>query len=210
MSEGQLRLFTAIQLPEAWRLELSRIQSVLERSAPGYLKLVRPELMHVTLVFLGDQPRSSLPAIQEACSSASQGVGSLPLRLGAPGAFGSPSSLRVLWVGLASLPPGLAALHLRLTDELKRKEIAFDAKPLVPHITLARTRPRTDGPVSQRIREAVGQLAMSRLDGATIEAFDLISSDLKPGGPEYSTLASFPLDGRERAEQSDPHPMRER
>lgn len=210
MAEGRLRLFTAIQLPEAWRQELSRLQTILERSGPGCLKPVQPELMHVTLVFLGDQPRSSLAAIREACALAGQGVGCFSLRLGAPGAFGSPSNLRALWVGLAGLPRELPALHRRLSEELKRKEIAFDAKPLVPHITLARTRPRMDAAASQRLHGALSQLAVRRVHGATIQIFDLISSDLKPGGAEYSTLASFSLDGREQAEQSDPRPMLER
>lgn len=195
MADGQFRLFTAIQLPEAWRQEFSRLQVVLERSAPGHLKLVRPELMHVTLVFLGEQPRSSLTAIQEACGSAGQGVGSFALHLGAPGAFGSPSNLRALWIGLTTPPPEMAVLHLRLTEELTRRAVAFDAKPLVPHITLARTKARRDRSVSERLHGALGQLAVRGLDGARVEAFDLISSDLKPSGPDYSTLAAFPLGG---------------
>ena len=210
MAEGQFRLFTAFQLPEAWRQEFLRLQAVLERSAPGNLKLVRPELMHVTLVFLGEQPRSSLTAIQEACNSAAQDVGSFALHLGAPGAFGSPSNLRALWIGLTTPPPEMAVLHLRLTEELTRRAVAFDAKPLVPHITLARTRARTDRSVSERLHGALGQLAVRGLDGARVEAFDLISSDLKPSGPDYSTLAAFPLvGGRGWAEQIDPIPMME-
>src|SRR3954454_11168834 len=94
---ARLRLFVAISLPDAWRRYLADHQQTLERLAPGYARWVAPDLLHLTLVFLGEQPADVLPGVQEAIAAAVANQAGFPLSLGRLGHFGG-AAPRVLWV----------------------------------------------------------------------------------------------------------------
>jgi 2'-5' RNA ligase len=58
-----MRCFVAVELPAIMREEIGRLQS---RIATDGLRLVRPELVHVTIKFLGDVPEEKVGAVAEA------------------------------------------------------------------------------------------------------------------------------------------------
>jgi RNA 2',3'-cyclic 3'-phosphodiesterase len=136
---ARLRLFVAIALPDAWRCYLAERQAALERLAPGYARWVTPELLHLTLVFLGELPVNTLPAIQEAVAAAAADQSPFPLSLGRLGHFGG-AAPRVLWVEARAPGQQLDALHCALAAALAARDVPFDRKPLVPHLTLGRAR----------------------------------------------------------------------
>lgn len=190
---ARLRLFVAIVLPDAWRRYLARREVALEPLAPGYARWVAPELLHLTLVFLGELPATILPATQQAIEEATAGQAPFPLRLGRLGHFGG-AVPRVLWVEAQAPGQQLGALHRALGAALAARDVPFDREPLVPHLTLGRAR-----------RDAVpaaGRALASRLPTlpappppATflVEAISLIRSELSPGGPRYTSLGEYPL-----------------
>ena len=135
---SRLRLFVAIALPPAWKGYLAARAQDLERLAPGYARWVAPDLLHLTLVFLGDQPAARLPTIADAVAGVTAGAPSFRLALGAVGGFGAPP--RVLWVGARAEDDHLTRLHGALVARLAGAGIPFDAKPLVAHLTLGRAR----------------------------------------------------------------------
>ena len=190
---ARLRLFVAIALPSDWRRYLAACQQDLERLAPGYARWVTTELMHLTLVFLGEQPSGRLPAVQDAVSAAAAGQSAFTLALGRLGHFGG-SAPRVLWVEAHAAGGGLTRLHAALCEQLVAREIPFDRKPLVPHLTLGRA--RRDAP------PAAGRLLASRLPTLRlphpprafhVEAVHLVRSELSPRGPRYTALAEYRL-----------------
>ncbi len=198
--EAKLRLFTALQLPDSWRGALSKVRAELEKVASGELKLVRPESMHLTLVFLGYQRADSLSAVIAALESAASTVRPFSLSLGQPGYFGPPHGLRVVWMGLKDSPPQLSALHAAIASRLHAGGIPFDQKPLVPHITLARGRSPMDRAASLRVHATLQRLRLSPEPAMVADRFVLMQSRLSPAGPEYQVVQSFPL-GRTAAEQ---------
>ncbi len=196
MSEApNLRLFTALELPEPWREELGRASAQLARVGAGQLKAVKPELMHLTLVFLGYQDAGFLSRIETALSRAAAQLPPFRLTLGKVGCFGQPHRLQVVWVGLEHPPAQLEMLHQGITSQLDAEEVAFDRKPLVPHITLARMRRPADRTVSQRVYDTMQTLRIST--GASFHAteFVLMESILSRSGPEYQVVGRFPLTG---------------
>ena len=52
-----IRCFVAVDLPEEMRDEIGRLQSQI---ATKGLRLVRPELVHITIKFLGDVPEAKV------------------------------------------------------------------------------------------------------------------------------------------------------
>jgi 2'-5' RNA ligase len=193
--DKKLRLFTALELPEAWRQALSRLQAGLESAASGQVKWVKPDLMHLTLIFLGYQEPRAVTALSSALEAAASQPRPFRLYLSQVGFFGQPHRLRVLWVGLAEAPADLRRLHQALTAELSARDIAFDLKPLVPHVTLGRARDSLERAASLRLHAA---LLRSRLPAdlqAEVSRFVLMQSHLSPAGPEYRVVAEFPLGG---------------
>lgn len=193
MTDGSLRLFTAIELPDDWRTSLARLQSELEAVAGGQLRMVRPDLMHLSLVFLGNQPPARLPEIEAALSSAATSAEAFSITMGRPGAFGPPHAISVVWTGLASTPAPFQQLHRAISSELDRAGIEFDRKPLVPHLTLGRARRTMERTVSTAIHAALQTLGPRQAPPAEVREFVLMRSRLSPAGPNYETLGRFPV-----------------
>src|SRR5512133_3431 len=119
--------------------------------------------MHITLVFLGYQRTESVPTVSAALEAAGTGISPFDLRLGRIGSFGPPHALSVVWAGIDRTPPEMQALHASVSDELSRAGVAFDRKPLVPHVTLARGRRQARRDISLAVAAA-----MKRLDLPTL------------------------------------------
>jgi 2'-5' RNA ligase len=189
----RLRLFVAVLLPPEWKSYLAARARDLERVALGYTRWVAPDLMHLTLVFLGWQPAERLAAVAEATAAGAESVAPFELSLGRLGHFGGRVP-RVLWVEARAREGHLQRLHAALCQELATRAVAFDAKPIVPHVTLGRAQ--------RQARPAAGRALTARLAAprwpappppCTVRAVALIRSDLSPRGPRYTTLGEYPL-----------------
>src|SRR5262249_58700672 len=144
--------------------------------------------MHLTLVFLGEQPAERVADIRDALNAATRGQRPFPLSMGHLGHFGG-SAPRVLWVEARAPGGRLAAVRFALNAALDERGIAFDRKPLVPHLTLGRA--RRDAPTE------AGRLLAQRLRALSlppppqpfeVDAVALVRSQLSPRGPHYTPL----------------------
>lgn len=190
---NRLRLFIAIELPEVWKTALAAEARALEAAAPGYGRWADPSLMHLTLVFLGYQSIGLQPSIESAMKRAAATVRPVVIELGAPGCFGGPRSVRVMWVGVKESPAGaLERLHGALVGELRAERIAFEATPFRPHVTLGRARRDASPMLSEAIHRAIttggarGQ--MPRPEACECQEVTLVQSNLRPSGPIYTPL----------------------
>jgi 2'-5' RNA ligase len=181
-----LRLFVALELPLEWKEALAEVQREQERAAPGYFRWVQPELVHLTLVFLGWQPAQRLDEVAAAVNRAAAEIPTFRLTLGHVGTFGPPRAPRVLWVEALQPDGRLQQLRAALERELRAAAISFDDKPLVPHVTLARKRDGSSGPI--RLGESVVASAPH-----TVRQIVLMESKLSPRGPSYNVRAAAAL-----------------
>jgi|SRR6185437_10213452 len=184
-----MRLFIAIELPESVREVLMEAARPLKAACPE-ASWVRAENLHVTLKFLGEVPESQ---VKDVCDSL-EGVsvtGTANVAVGGLEFFPPRGPARVIVLGLN----GEVELIHRIFREIDRTtaEIGFplEGRPFVPHITLARARRTIQGSARKTLPELL------RWTGAPPEfevtSFSLIESRLKPGGPEYVRLATFPM-----------------
>jgi 2'-5' RNA ligase len=197
-ADDRLRLFVALELPEAWKAALGAEARALEAAAPGYGRWVDPSLMHLTLVFLGSQPAEVVPSIEAAMDRAAATAEPLKMALRSPGSFGGARSVRVIWVGVEESPAGaLIRLHEALLRELRGERITFDAAPFRAHITLGRARRNATPTLSEAMHRTI--TTMGARDGAPRpEACEcrevaLVRSDLRPAGPVHTPLHGAPL-----------------
>src|SRR4051794_10230276 len=76
-----LRVFVGISVGDAWTLTLSSTAESLAETLQRAGRWVRPELYHVTVVFLGSQPADAVDQIADAIASAAATVQPFELRL---------------------------------------------------------------------------------------------------------------------------------
>ena len=194
MSGPRARLFLALDLPEPARASIGSWRDRLI-SGRADLRPVRPEALHVTLVFLGWQDESAAPRLAEAAFRA------LP-----PGPAPVVTPLEV-----RSLPPRSARLFaLDLDDEGGRAtalqaaaSAALEAggwyrpekRPFWPHLTLARVKR------GERRVAPLPDEPPPREPFAT-PAATLYRSTLRPQGALYEPLARTVL-----VDAGDPAPQ---
>jgi 2'-5' RNA ligase len=183
-----VRLFIAVQLPE----ELTDRAAALLPAALPAVKRVRPELMHVTLAFLGWTPDEQLDTVQEAARDAVAGHRSFDLSFAGAGRFPASGRPRVVWLGIGDGADALARLAASVVVELRSRQLKFDDRAFSPHLTLARVREEASGPEARTVGAAVDAIAVPELR-ARVDRIAVVESVLSPKGPRYTARLELPL-----------------
>jgi RNA 2',3'-cyclic 3'-phosphodiesterase len=187
------RLFVAIDPPPAVRTELAlwgRAAAATARRSGGELRLLGPELLHVTLCFLGSVQTAKIAALGDAVLTAGEGAAPVgELFLGAP-LWLPPRRPRALAVELRDdAESSLEALQETVTRALQAAcDFHREHRRFRPHITVARM--RQGAAPRERGLPATPSLAF------VPETLVLYRSWLSPTGARYEALASQPLPAR--------------
>jgi RNA 2',3'-cyclic 3'-phosphodiesterase len=191
VSDGRLRLFVALALPDRIREALVRWRRRLDARRDQTLRPVSPEALHVTLCFLGWQPESAVDGIAAAC----QVVAAEPPLLLALGdvVWLPPRQPRVLAVELSDAEGALARLQGALSAALATGGwYQAEKRPYLAHVTVARVGGR--GFVGRGGSGASQPPGPSRLEFRGSEVV-LYRSRLSRSGAQYEALARVPLSG---------------
>jgi 2'-5' RNA ligase len=183
-----VRLFIAVPLPP----ELADRAAALLPAALPALKRVRPELMHLTLAFLGWTRDDRLDDVIEAARAGVAGHSSFDLAFAGAGHFPATGRPRVVWLGIGEGKEPLDGLAESVGAELRRRGLAFDDRPFAPHLTLARVRDDATGPEARTVAAAVGSVTLPDLR-THVDRIAVVESVLSPKGPRYTARAEAPL-----------------
>jgi 2'-5' RNA ligase len=186
------RCFLAIDLEPPAVALLSTARDALLEAAPDWAgeKWVRPELLHVTLVFIGalqqTQVTDAMAGVQRVCA------GHVAHRLALARVRAKPSSGRARLDGEAHRTASLAR---ELADTLEYSfALRRDQRTFVPHVTLVRARaPRPVSPEALAAADAVLAAGKDRDGSVSVRSVTMYSSTLGPQGPHYEPLGSAPL-----------------
>jgi RNA 2',3'-cyclic 3'-phosphodiesterase len=194
-----MRVFIALDIDDAIGERIQRFVTGVREFAPD-ARWVRPESLHVTLKFIGEQPAESVEQIKQALSAIRAEAMEIIFR--GYGFFPTPKAARVLWVGIES-GPQLRALARAVDDTTAQFGIARDDHPFSPHLTLARGEGgsgapawrKEDGPNRnfRELQKKLSALAAPEFGTMTAREFCLYESQLLRGGARYSKLARFSL-----------------
>jgi 2'-5' RNA ligase len=194
-----MRIFIALDIDDTIRNRIARFTEGVSGFAPE-TRWVKPESLHVTLKFIGEQTEPVVKAIQQAMSGLPAEAAQIHFR--GYGFFPSPNSARVFWIGIEA-GPQLATLAAAVDDKLSTLGIPREDRPFSPHLTLARAaggsgsprRKKADGPnrTFQRLQEKLGALPVLEFGTMTAHEFYLYQSQLSPKGSKYTKLARFDL-----------------
>ncbi len=183
-----LRLFVAIQPPEAVRRRLAATAGALRQASGRHgdgIRWVAPERLHLTLQFLGAVPEDRLEAIRAAIAEV--GAAGRPFRLEVRGAGGFPSARRprVIFAGVSGELDALGALADALGRSLAPLGLPPGPRPLTPHVTLGRSR---DGRGAPGLGGAIAGAAPDGPVPWRVEEMALFRSRTGPEGPRYEAL----------------------
>lgn len=179
-----MRTFIALEMPEAFASDIAALSRILKASIEG--RFIPADTYHLTLAFLGDIPETDSARAVDAMETACADAPLIALKSDGLGKFGRASDA-TLWLGITPVPE-LMQLAERIREELAAQAIAFDGKPLKPHITLAR---RVRIP-----RSTLPTLAFPRDDKAT--AVTLFKSTLERNGATHKPLHTIRLSARKK------------
>lgn len=176
-----MRLFVALELPEAERGRLARLQHGLRGA-----RWVAPEALHLTLRFIGNVDGRQAEDIDAALTTLR--FDAFPLALAGIGRFGEGRKLRALWVGVEENPL-LLRLQTKIEQLLQRAGLPPEARKFKPHITLARFK----GGKGSRVEEFLAQHTLFRSEAFLVRQVVLYSSFLGHGGALYRVEALYEL-----------------
>jgi 2'-5' RNA ligase len=194
-----MRLFIALDIDDAIRERITSFVDEVRNFSPD-ARWVKPESLHVTLKFIGEQPDDAVEKIKQALKDVSAATTEIKFR--GYGFFPTPKSARVFWIGIES-GPQLVQLAAVIDERMANLRTKKEDRAFSPHLTLARAAggsgsPRwrkEDGPSRSfpYLQEKLSALPVPEFGTMTPREFFLYQSQLSPKGSKYTKLAKFPL-----------------
>jgi RNA 2',3'-cyclic 3'-phosphodiesterase len=190
LKSPRARLFVALDLPQDVRAGLVDWQRTA--LADPALRVVRPEALHMTLVFLGYQAEKDKKAIAKAAFDVNARAPSVELEAEP---VGVPRGKRPRLIALAANSDETVALQKQIEERLV--EAGFykpEKRAFWPHLTVARVKPEAPGsrkPALVRTEPHPLPEHMFRFFRPT--RLVLFKSHLRRSGAEYEAMAELEL-----------------
>jgi 2'-5' RNA ligase len=176
-----VRLFVAVELPEAERAELARWAADAVGDEPA-VRLARADALHLTLAFLGHRPPQEVEGIIGVVRGAP--AAAVPLTVG-DAAWFDPRRPRVLTALLRDDRGALATLHDAVWSGLEPLGFVRERRRFRPHVTVGRVR--------HGMRPARLELPVPPPLAFAAEALTLFRSHLGGGPARYEALERLAL-----------------
>jgi RNA 2',3'-cyclic 3'-phosphodiesterase len=192
-----MRIFVGIDLDAAVRDKIARFLDGVRGFAPE-VRWVRPESLHVTLKFIGEQKPERVDAIRDALRRLDGKT--MEIRFAGYGFFPTPKSARVFWIGIQA-DDRLGGLALAIDQTTFEVGVPREERAFSPHLTLAHggsgapgrrkgDRVNSDFAVLQKRLAEMSELNFGTM---TAREFCLYQSQLSPSGSKYTKLEKFAL-----------------
>ncbi len=196
--DTSMRLFIALDLPEAWKRALETLQRDLQSAIAARLsanvrpRWVRPEGIHLTLKFLGETPADRLESLTAALAQAVTIEPAFDLTLVRVGAFEQRRAPRVILATISVQGRALIDLYERIETWLAAAGWPRETRTFHPHLTLARLPDAMDDATCRAVADMANAFASPEAPVWHVDRVHLIRSHLGPGGARYESLAAFP------------------
>ena len=179
-----VRTFIAVDVPASVKDGLAAIVDPLRKQYR--LNWARPEGMHLTLKFLGDQTPERVRQAAEACQHAAEEAEPFDAALSGWGSFPNPSRPRVIWAGLEDdAAKHVDELFTRVERGLVSAGFDREERSFHPHLTIARVKEPATG------AEAFRELSTAELPAESfrVDRITVFRSELDRAGAIYTPQA---------------------
>jgi 2'-5' RNA ligase len=195
-----MRLFVALDIDETIRARIARFLDGT-RGLASDAHWVRPESLHITLKFIGEESEEKVVDIKSVLETINAPTFEMNIR--GHGFFPGERMPRVFWIGIEA-GTELTSLAATVDEKLSALGIPREEHAFTPHLTLARSGRVGSGSLRkqkgdrsnqslQRLQEKLAALTAPEFGTMTAREFFLYQSRLSPAGSRYTKLARFAL-----------------
>lgn len=178
-----IRAFVAVEIPDDVKDEVGRLVSHFShQSLP--VRWVSRNNLHLTLVFLGENPPEFVEKVKQQLALASAEIRAFSMSLKGLGVFPNEHSPRVIWLGIEQGRDELILLAQQTLKKLVTIGFIPEKRPFSAHLTIGRVRE----PIRD-VRSIIGRPYASR--AFPVRELVLFQSHLKPTGPVYERLGQY-------------------
>jgi RNA 2',3'-cyclic 3'-phosphodiesterase len=190
-----IRIFFALDLPDATKENISKMISLLKKKAKSYgIRWTKPENLHITLQFLAEVNSSHLELLAGSVRTAVREV-STPIQLSIGGLQLFPNPYRPRVIVLEVEPQDkLAQLAEKIGLGITASNYPIDTRPFRAHLTLGRIKQPHE--VDLRF---LNEVEMPSIESLLIKEVVLFRSEPHPEGSAYSVLERISLFEQEYA-----------
>lgn len=198
-NNSMIRVFAAVEVPEALKSELIEAQNVLKRTQTG-VRWTHPGTMHITLRFIGNISEEVayrlIPEFEKAVSR----TGCFEITLGEIGVFPDWRSPRVIFAGIGAGSTILSDIAFRISfipglDDFPTNKVGEDQKrgggrgkkDLVPHITMGRVKSLKN---IKELKIPAKNIRFKEIS-SEIKEMKIFRSDLTPSGATHTPIAGI-------------------
>jgi len=185
-----IRSFLAFELPPEIRGQIGTVYKELQKIRMP-VRWVKEENIHLTMVFLGSVSEDAIDEIKEKVPLVVKRFSTIRTMLNGVGVFPHWRKPRVIWVGLDGEVEKLSNLRDELQAELKVFGLREEKRPFRPHLTIGRFKGIVDR--DEELKWVLDRYHDITSDLCYLNELILFKSDLKPGGPVYTRMATWPL-----------------
>lgn len=180
-----MRVFIAADISDELRERIGKIQSEFKRRLKNQngIKWVRPQLIHLTLKFLGEVDEGRTDEICQTLEMVCEDTEAFELEFAKLGCFGRPP--KVIWLGLEQQVVRLQKLAGDLENAFEMLGFEKEGRDFSPHLTLARVNYAGSGKELARTIESFGKVDAPKVK---VDAVCVYKSQLTSDGPIYTLL----------------------
>lgn len=182
-----VRSFIALELPRSLKDELVAVIDRFKGRAPLGVNWVKPENLHLTLLFIGDVAPERIREIDAEIQRLLEGFPAFKFKALGLELFPA-SDPRLIWLKLQEENDDVFKLQRRMVGSVRSLGLEPDRKPLKLHVTLARIKSHVEPELAREIMQY-------EIDKQSLEygSICLFRSVLHPTGPSYSILEQYNL-----------------
>ena len=181
-----IRTFIALGISNDIRNQITNIQKHLMNKG-AELKWIKNENIHLTLRFLGEIDDKYHDKIFEAMNKVAEDARSVNLSLTGLGMFPDENHPTVIWVGIGGDVEELRQMSEKCDYYLDDGGFEIKKRHFRPHITIGRIKKLTNKKLF------ISEINDMQIDHTSfkIDKLNIVKSDLKPTGAEYTNLHTF-------------------
>ena len=180
------RLFVAINLPKSLKEKIADFLLPKKKQLKNAfgIKWFDPEIMHITLGFLGDVEERKINTLSEIISTSVQNFFKTTLCTNSFSGFPNKDFPNIVYLETIEKGNTLPTLQKDLSNNLLKNDFIIDKRPWTPHITIARIKQKTKLDLdSWKFEPNVFE----------VNSIELMESVLKESGPKYMEINTFEL-----------------
>lgn len=184
-----MRVFVGINISEDIKKKIIDLQKKIY-AISSKIRFTKSENIHLTFKFLGSLSEEECKEFIQGIETGLAGRDKFSLQIKNFGVFPNVSNPRILWIGVEK---NNNLLEIQKDIEiLSNKFNVPPEKGFKGHITIARNNNKIDISSLKQLKEKFNDFIWGNL---VVKEIDIIESQLKPTGAQYSVLKSIKLKG---------------